>query len=139
MLVSKVLEKNALSRLFQFLEETTHDLAQENNFEINFYDTDEIDKENIANFNELILKFNENKTLKLRLDFQIKKYKDNIRYDVLGSYINIYLKKYPSNLDNVRETYNDFIRGQMPLYARRNKKTSMFHLVDIQDEHAIFA
>ena len=30
---------------FNFLEETTHDLAQENNFEINFYDTDEIDKE----------------------------------------------------------------------------------------------
>ena len=122
---------------FNFLEETTHNLAQENNFEINFYDTDEINKENIANFDELILKFNENKTLKLRLGFQIKKYKDNIRYDDLGSYINIYLKKYPSNLDNVRETYNDFIRGQMPLYARRNKKTSMFHLVDIQDEHAM--
>ncbi len=122
---------------FNFLEESSKNLSEEECFEINFFDNDEINKENIANFDKLILKFNENKLLKLRLSFQIKKLKDNIRYDTFSSSIDIYIKKYPSNLDNIRETFNDFIRGQMPLYQRRNKKTSMFHLVNIQDTHAM--
>ena len=122
---------------FNFLEESKLKVPEENIFEINFYDLEEITKENISNFENLIAKYNENKILKLKLSFQIKKLRDNIRYDEFGSTIDIYIKKYPSNLDNIRETYNDFVRGQMPLYARRNKKTSMFHLVNIQNDHAM--
>ncbi len=122
---------------FNFLEESKLKVPEENIFEINFYDLEEITKENISNFENLIAKYNENKILKLKLSFQIKKLRDSIRYDEFGSTIDIYIKKYPSNLDNIRETYNDFVRGQMPLYARRNKKTSMFHLVNIQNDHAM--
>ena len=122
---------------FNFLEESKLKVPEENIFEINFYDLEEITKENISNFENLIVKYNENKILKLKLSFQIKKLRDSIRYDEFGSTIDIYIKKYPSNLDNIRETYNDFVRGQMPLYARRNKKTSMFHLVNIQNDHAM--
>jgi len=122
---------------FNFLNESENDLPPENNFEVNFYDDEELGKENIQDFEKLIQKFNENKLLKLKLSFQIKKLKDNIRFDAFTSHIDIYLKKYPSNLDNIRETFNDFIRGQMPLYQRRNKKTSMFHLVNIQEDHAM--
>jgi len=130
-------KKQLYQDYFKFLQESSQEVLKENSFEINFYDQDDIKKEDIPDFEKLILRFNENNLLKLRLSFEIKKLKDNIRYDSFRSYIEIYIKKYPSSLDNVRETFNDFIRGQMPVYARRNKKTSMFHLVDIQNDHAM--
>ena len=124
---------------FKFLEESNKGVLKENNFEINFYDQDDVSKEDIPNFDQLLLKFNENKLLKLRLYFEIKKLKEdsNIKCNNFRSYLDIYIKKYPAAQDNIRETFNDFIRGQMPVYARRNKKTSMFHLINIQENQAM--
>ena len=123
---------------FNFLEESSKKISAENSFEIKFYDQDDILKEDIPDFDKLLLKFNENKLLKLRLSFEVRILKENsnIRFDAFRTYYDVYIKKYPSSLDNMRESLNDYIRGQMPLYARRNKKTSMFYLVDIQDERA---
>ena len=52
------------------------------NFEINFYDQDDISKKDIPDFEKLLLKFNENYLLKLKLTFEINS-QWNIFYFVL--------------------------------------------------------
>lgn len=130
-----------LQDYFNFLEEAAKTKVSENNqvnYEINYHNDDDLKKEDITNFDNLIKDFNEGKLVKLKINFEIFKLKENssTRYDSFKSNYFIFLKKYPSSLDNLREPLCDFIRGQMPVYNRRNKKTSMFHLLDIQDENA---
>ena len=85
-------KKQLYQDYFKFLQESSQEVLKENSFEINFYDQDDIKKEDIPDFEKLILRFNENNLLKLRLSFEIKKLKDNIRYDSFRSYIEFYIK-----------------------------------------------
>jgi len=131
-------KKRLCDDYYEFLKQANEKINDENSYKIKFYDQDELAKKDISNFENLVQKFNSYEIIKLRIGFEIRRLQEDtqIRTDNYHSHYDIYLKKYPSALDNMREVYNDFIRGSMPVYARRNKRTSMFHLVDIQDKHA---
>jgi hypothetical protein len=122
---------------YNFLSEIKDNEASSNFYELGFYDQDDVKKQDIDKFDKLIEDFNLNKVVQLRVKFQVKKYQKNskTRTEDSNTFYDVYFKRYPSALDNLRETYNDFIRGPMPLYKRRNKQCSMFHLVDVQDKH----
>ena len=122
---------------YNFLKELEGVSDNQNEYEYLFYDQEDIKKQDIESFEKLVEDFNSYKLVKLRVKFQVKKYQENSKTRTIDShtYYDVYFKKYPSSLDNIRETFNDFIRGPMPLYKRRNKQCSMFHLVDVQDKH----
>ena len=131
-------KKMLIQDYFNFLQESNKEISKEDNFEIKFYGQNQITKEDIQNFDQFIKAYNQNKLLKLKLKFEINvlKSNDKIRTDDFHSFYDVYIKKYPSDKDNMREKLNDYVRGQMPLYSRRSNTTSMFYLVDIQDERA---
>ncbi len=122
---------------FNFLSEIKNKPDNTNTHELVFYDQDDLKKQDVSSFDKLVEEFNSYKLLQLRVKFQIKKYQQNSKTRTIDShtYYDVFFKKYPAAVDNLRETFNDFIRGPMPLYKRRNKQCTMFHLVDVQDKH----
>jgi len=129
--------KLLFNNYYTFLDNTKN-TQEENKFELNYYDQKQISKNDISDFEKLIEKYNKNETIKIRLNFQVTKLLENSnsRTKIVGSHYDIFLEKYASHLDHLRENFNDFIRGPIPVYNRRNKKTSMFHLIDLQDREA---
>ena len=132
-----VSKKHLFNNYYSFLE-NTQNIQEENKFELNYYDQKQVNKNDISDFDQLIEKYNKNETIKIRLNFQVNKLLEdsNSRTKTVGSYYEIFLEKYASHLDHLRENFNDFIRGPIPVYNRRNKRTSMFHLIDLQDKEA---
>ena len=65
-------KKQLYQDYFKFLQESSQEVLKENSFEINFYDQDDIKKEDIPDFEKLILRFNENNLLKLKVHTKLK-------------------------------------------------------------------
>jgi len=132
-----VSKKLLFNEYYNFLE-NSQIIQEENIFDLNFFEQQQINKNDITNFERLVEKYNKHETIKIRLHFQVNKLLENsnVRTETISSYYDIFIEKYSGNLDNLREEYNDFIRGPIPVYGRRNKRTSMFHLIDIQDREA---
>ena len=133
-------KKFMLSGYFQFLN-SVENVSQENRFVINFDNQKKISKDQFSNFEDLVTKFNKDELIEIQINFSIfKKDKNTNRSQYpdksIGSHVKYFIKKYPSD-ENSRDEYNDVIRGYMPLYKMRNKKTSMYNLLDVQDEEAM--
>jgi|MDTC01.2.fsa_nt_gb hypothetical protein len=131
-------KKQLCKNYFEFLERCNKSQnSQKDFYEIKFFDQNKIGKEDIGNFEKASKDFDAGKLLKLRLKFPVEK-KDTEqqrRYKSYYTYTDIFLKKYPAEF-TIQESYNDFIRGTIPIYRERKKTMSMFYLIDVQDEHA---
>jgi len=132
-------EKKLITKdYFSFLKECDLDDDKLESYEINFFNQKNVEKKDILNFDQFIKDFNERKTIKLRVKFKVLKYKKDTKLnpDNLSTFFDLKLKKYSSQYEDLREEFNDFMRGAMPIYGHRSAKNSMFYLLDIQDDHA---
>ena len=123
---------------FNFLKECDSADKKLEVYEINFYNQKNIEKKDISKFEQFVKDFNDRKTIKVRVKFDIFKYKKDtkINPDKINTFFELKLKKYSSEYEDLRAEYNDFMRGAMPIYGHRSAKNSMFYLLDIQDDQA---
>ncbi len=132
-------QKELLTEYFSFLKEVDEDNL-DNTHEVNYYDERLIQKDKISNYDHLVKSYNRQELTKIRFNFSIKRYNSNSsnvsdRYKDYSTYLDIYLKKYPS-WASVLEKNNDFIRGPMSLRKLRKKTMQMFWIIDVQDKEA---
>jgi hypothetical protein len=123
---------------FNFLKECDSVDKKLEVYEINFYNQKNLEKKDISNFEQFLKDFNDRKTIKLRVKFDIFKYKKDTKLnpDKINTFFDLKLKKYSSEYEDLRAEFNDFMRGAMPIYGHRSAKNSMFYLLDIQDDQA---
>ena len=96
-------------------------------------------KEEIDNLNELTKDYNSNKIIKIRVNFQIKRFdksQNSMKSKVIerNTFADFYFQKYPQ-WANIIERCNDFIRGPMSIHRLR-KEMQFFWMFDIQDQEA---
>lgn len=130
-------QKDIYKTYYKFLDEA--EKINEPNLQIQNLGEKNLKKEEIDNFKELIKDFNSNKIIKIRVNFQIKRFdksQSNMKLKVIekSTYADFYFQKYPS-WANIIERCNDFIRGPMSIHRLR-KEMQFFWMFDIQDQEA---
>lgn len=124
-------EKKAINGYFNFLRKTNKEK------EIEFTQKITIDRrrpssiDHIIDFTDVIEKYNSDKLIKFNVPLNFEHLEEGEK----KSYLNIYLKKYPIEIDQGYK-YCDTLRGYMPITKTR-EKTRNFFLTDIQEEEAM--
>ena len=92
----------------------------------------------VSNLNELIDFYNDGKVVKLKCNFVLNSERNvpgqyRPKEISLNTYFDLYLKKTDGAYSS--KNCNDFIRGEMSIYAER-KRLNAFALLDVQDKEA---